>query len=94
VRAITDPKGFVEKQFTDYKGSNAGKGLALRCGLLNLQVAALQVAACNANMKVRAPPRPPGHQASVAHTLRRRRRFALAGSNGPPSTCRAVGALV
>ena len=27
------------------------QALALRCGLLNLQVAALQVAACNAGMK-------------------------------------------
>ena len=58
VRALADPKGFVEKQFKDYQGSSAGKGLALRCGLLNLQVAALQVAACNANMKVRALPSP------------------------------------
>jgi hypothetical protein len=53
VRALSNPDGFA-KQFSDAAGTKTSKALALRCGLLNLQVAALQVAACNADMKARA----------------------------------------
>ncbi len=57
VRALTDPEGFT-KQFKDAAGTKTSKALALRCGLLNLQVAALQVAACNADMKARVAAMP------------------------------------
>ena len=79
VRALSNPDGF-SKQFKDAAGTKASKALALRCGLLNLQVAALQVAACNADMKVR------GHQCGG-----RCERLGQSARSLPTTTCMLTG---
>ncbi len=80
VRALTDPEGFT-KQFKDAAGTKTSKALALRCGLLNLQVAALQVAACNADMKARVAALPCEPASVPAEMLCQR------GASVPTRTC-------